>query len=296
MIMSKHTSGSRLPHLAALVGLAFALGLAGCNGGEESPRPDSPPEIGDEPTDRDMPPEQSAPEPEEGEEPELVEESASVAEQTQAEDQSLMLARADAVEPAGDWKYTEGRHFQRLVPAQPTVGGADKVEVAEIFWYGCSHCFDFEPHINRWVQDDMPADARFVRIPAMWNPLVKMHAQLYYAEQVLAKNGTLKDLDGFHTAVFNEYHRRGNRLASVDAIRALFERFGVSEEDFQQAWSSFEVDQRMRVAEDLARRYGVTGVPTVVVNGKYRTGASEAGGYPELLDVIEELVAREAAR
>ena len=290
-MMARLSSFPRLPVLAAA---ALALALAGCDRGEESPRPVTPPEIGEEPADA-APAEQPAPDPDQGE-PELVEESASVTEESPAEDQSLMLARAETAQPAGDWQYSEGRHFQRLVPAQPTVGGADKVEVAEIFWYGCSHCFDFEPHINRWVANDMPANARFVRIPAVWNPLVKLHAQLYYTEQVLAANGKLEDADGFHSAVFNEYHRRGNRLASVDAIRGLFERFGVSAADFQEAWDSFEVDQRLRVAEDLARRYGITGVPTVVVNGKYRTGASEAGGYPELLDVIEELVARETVR
>lgn len=85
-------------------------------------------------------------------------------------------------------------------------------------------------------------------------------------------------------------------MTSENAIRALFERFGVSEEDFDNTWKSFEVAQKLRVAQDLARRYAISGVPAVVVNGKYRTGAGEAGGYPELLKVIDELVAREEAR
>jgi thiol:disulfide interchange protein DsbA len=130
----------------------------------------------------------------------------------------------------------------------------------------------------------------------MWNPLVKLHGQLYYTEEVLVKNGKIEDPEAFHAAVFNEYHRGGNRLTSESAIQALFERQGVSAEDFQSTWKSFEVAQKMRVAEDLARRYSVTGVPAVVVNGKYRTGGAEAGGYPQLLQVIDELVAREAAR
>ena len=85
-------------------------------------------------------------------------------------------------------------------------------------------------------------------------------------------------------------------MTSERAIQALFERHGVSAEDFQAAWKSFEVAQKMRVAEDLARRYSISGVPAIVVNGKYRTGGAEAGGYPQLLQVIDELVAREAAR
>ena len=239
------------------------------------------------------PPPAAPPEADENETPTLVEESAAESVETNPEDVPLLLAQADT--KPQDWKYREGTHFVRLVPTQPTVGGADKVEVAEIFWYGCGHCYNFEPYIKRWTENK-PANARFVRIPAMWNPLVKLHAQLYYTEEVLAKNGQLADPQGFHEAVFREYHQRNNRLASEGAIQALFERFGVSAEDFQKTWKSFEVAQKLRVADDLARRYGVSSVPSIVVNGKYRTGASETVGLNTLLDVIDELVARESVR
>ena len=227
--------------------------------------------------------------------PEMVEESAAEEEAVEEEDKPIILAQAEVPQPPAEWKFTEGTHYQRMVPAQPTVGGADKIEVAEIFWYGCNHCYDFEPFINRW-KDTMPANARFVRIPAMWNPLVKLHAQLYYTEEVLVNNGKIADPAQFRAAVFAEYHRRGNRLASLDAIQALFEKHGVSEADFQNTWSSFEVSQKMRVGEDLGQRYAITGVPAIVVNGKYRTGAGEAGGYPRLLELIDELILRESIR
>jgi thiol:disulfide interchange protein DsbA len=229
------------------------------------------------------------------EQPELVEESAATEEELQSEDQPIMLARADAPAASQDWKFKEGTHFAKLVPTQPTVGGADKIEVAEIFWYGCNHCYDFEAFINKW-QETKPANARFVRIPATWNPLVKLHAQLYYTEEVLVKNGKIADPEQFRAAVFAEYHRRGNRMASVDAIQEIFAKHGVSADDFKTTWNSFEVAQKLRVADDLGRRYGVTGVPAVVVNGKYRSGAAEAGGYPRLLELIDELVARESVR
>ena len=227
--------------------------------------------------------------------PEMVEESAAEEEAVEEEDKPIILAQAEVPQPPAEWKFTEGTHYQRMVPAQPTVGGADKVEVAEIFWYGCNHCYDFEAFINRW-KDTMPANARFVRIPAMWNPLVKLHAQLYYTEEVLVNNGKIANPEQFRAAVFAEYHRRGNRLASLDAIQDLFEKHGVSEADFQSTWSSFEVSQKMRVGEDLGRRYAITGVPAIVVNGKYRTGAGEAGGYPRLLELIDELILRESIR
>jgi len=227
--------------------------------------------------------------------PQMVEESAAAEEEVNASDKPIMLAQADTGAASHDWQFVEGTHFTRLVPTQPTVGGADKIEVAEVFWYGCAHCFDFEPYINRWAEN-LPANVRFVRIPAMWNTLVKLHGQLFFTEEVLVKNGKIADPAGFRTAVFLEYHRRRNRLASIDAIQAVFERFGVSAEDFEGAWSSFEVAQKMRVAEDLARRWNITGVPSIVVNGKYLTGAGQTGSYPKLLEVVDELVAREAVR
>ena len=232
-------------------------------------------------------------------EPELVEESAAEADDEQADNQPILLARDTEPVTAAprDWKFSEGKEYHRLVPTQPTVGGADKIEVAEIFWYGCPHCFTFEPAINSWAEK-IPANARFVRIPAVWNPLARLHGRLYYTEEVLARNGKLADMEAFHAAVFNEFHRKSNRLTSEGAIQKMFEGFGVSQDDFLNAWNSFEVNQKIRVADDLVRRYNVTGVPAVVINGKYRTGAgpNEAGSVRTLLEVMDELVVRETVR
>jgi thiol:disulfide interchange protein DsbA len=224
---------------------------------------------------------------------EVVEESAAEPEDTG--EVAIVLAQADTSAAPTNWQFDEGKHYIRLVPSQPTVGGADKIEVAEFFWYGCPHCYDFEPSINRW-DANKPANVRFVRIPAMWNDVLKLHARLYYTEEVLVRNGNITDAAGFHNAVFEEYHRRGNRLLTEEAISRLFERYGVTPDDFLKTWNSFEVSQKLRVANDLARRYSISGVPAIVVNGKYRTGAAEAGSYPKMLEVIDELVARESMR
>jgi len=277
-----------------ILGIAFGFILVAC-GGEETGAPapeatveDLTPEAIAEPADLNTDDEAK---------PELVEESAAEPDDAQAEDQPILLAQESATAAAAprNWNFSEGQHYHRLIPAQPTVGGADKVEVAEVFWYGCPHCFNFEPTINDWA-DTVPTNARFVRIPAVWNPLARLHGKLYYTKEVLARNGKLEDEKGFHAAVFAEFHRNSNRLTSEDAIQKLFARFAVSSDDFFSVWNSFEVNQKVLTADDLVKRYNVTGVPAVVVNGKYRTGASEAGGYTKLLEVVDELIERETVR
>lgn len=277
----------------------LTLALAACDFGQESAEQPaetgSPPSLQDETTGKAP---AASDEEQAGDtgtsETKVVEESAAVSDDLKQDRQPIKLAQAKSPVPEGDWQFTEGKDFVRLVPTQPTVGGADKIEVAEVFWYGCPHCLELEPHINRWIAD-MPANVRFIRIPAVWNPLVKLHAQLYYTEMVLVKNEKIENPEEFHAAVFREYHQRGNRLASEAAIQALFERLGVSADDFQTAWKSFEVAQKLRVAEDLSLRYEISAVPSIVVNGKYRTEAGEAG-FSRMLEIVDELVARETAR
>jgi thiol:disulfide interchange protein DsbA len=281
----------------ALISWALALviltGLAACGSDEKEP------ETVVEATPAEQAPaeEQAASDEEaagdDGETQVVVEESAA---EPEDDEQPIMLARADTTATsAQNWKFKEGQHYIRMVPSQPTMGGADKVEVAEFFWYGCPHCYSFEPTINAWAES-MPASARFVRIPVVWNTVHELHARLFYTMEVLARNGTLADGEAFHNTVFQEIQTRGNRLTSEDSIRRLFERFGVDGAAFDQTWRSFEVDQKLRVAKDLGRRYSIQGVPAVVVNGKYRTGGQEAGSYDAVPDVIDELIARESQR
>ncbi|MDX1509375.1 MAG: DsbA family protein, partial [Woeseiaceae bacterium] len=142
----------------------------------------------------------------------------------------------------------------------------------------------------------LPPNVRFVRVPGMWNNVLRTHAQLFYTEEVLVREGKITEPAAFRESVFEQYHRRGNRLLNPDVIEAHFARFGVSSEDFRKTWNSFEVNQKMRLADDLGRRYSIASVPMIVVNGKYRTSASEAGGYRELIELIDELIERESIR
>ncbi|MDJ0904428.1 MAG: DsbA family protein [Woeseiaceae bacterium] len=222
----------------------------------------------------------------------VVEESAAEPEEGE---QAIVLAQAEVPAANYDWQFEEGKHYVRLVPAQPTWGGADKIEVTEFFYYLCPHCYNFEPLLQEW-QETKPANVRFVQVPAMWNQILILHARMYFTAEALARNGIIDDAVAFHAAVYSEIHRRNNRLTSEAAVQSLFERFNVSEEDFTSTWNSFEVDQKLRISADLARRYSVSSTPTVVVNGKYRFGAPEAGSYPKVIEVIDELILRESAR
>ena len=219
---------------------------------------------------------------------EVVEESAAVEEESA--DEPIILAQADSGETAREWKFKENQDYRRLVPTQPTVGGADKIEVAELFMYSCPHCYTLDAEINRWAAELDPG-VRFVRIPAIFNRVAQVHAQMFYTAELLGNNGTLQEPDKFHEAVFSEFHRRNNRLISEDSIARLFARFGVSAADFEKAWGSFYVNQKMNTAQDLARRYGISAVPAVVVNGKYQVD-NRAG----MFDIIDELLIREGLR
>ena len=229
------------------------------------------------------------------EEIEVVEESAAVVEDSG--DVEIVLAQADVPAATPNYRYEEGRHYTRLVPTQPTFGGADKVEVVEFFMYSCPHCYEFEPTINRW-DAEKPAHVRFVRAPVMWNDAAEVHAQIFYTAEALIRTGIIENGPAFHAAVFDAIHSRGSPLLRMNAIQGFFERFGVSETDFNREWSGFWVAQQMQTARNLAgpRRYNVTGVPAFVVNGKYRTSTVEAGTPAELISIINELVEREAAR
>jgi thiol:disulfide interchange protein DsbA len=188
--------------------------------------------------------------------------------------------------PATSAKFKEGANYQKLVPAQPTSVGPDKVEVIEVFWYGCGHCFALDPKIEAW-RAKKPSYVEFVRVPAMWNDMARMHARVFYTAEMLGK------LEQLHAATFNQIHVKGDMLNNVDKIVAFFKANGVSNEEFQKAFSSFAVESKLQRADFLNRRYKIESVPTVIVNGKYKTDVGSAGGEDPLFSLIEELATSE---
>lgn len=184
-------------------------------------------------------------------------------------------------------KFKEGTNYQKLVPAQPTGVAPGKIEVAEVFWYGCGHCYALEPSIESWKSKRKPANVEFVRVPAMWNDTLRIHARVFYTAELLGK------LDELHTPIFREIHTKANGLNTVEKITAFFREHGVSSDEFQKAFSSFAVESKLQRADFLNRRYRIDSVPAVIVNGKYKTDIGMAGGEPQLFELIGELAASE---
>jgi thiol:disulfide interchange protein DsbA len=213
------------------------------------------------------------------------------AEEAESEGAAPPAALAAAVDEASPTsaRFQLGTHYNRLSPTQPTSSSPDEVEVAEIFWYGCPHCFAFDPYVKAWVAKK-PEYVSFVRIPAVWNPLLRLHARAFYTAEALGKGAEL------HDPLFREIHENHDMLDSEDKLRDFFGKFGVDAEAFKSAFDSFAVHARLQRADELNRRYRVSSVPTIVVNGKYTTDGSMAGGYDELFALVDELAAAEHAK
>ncbi len=215
-----------------------------------------------------------------------------VAEGDDASLERLAAMPAAAELPGGRWKA--GVNYQPIVPAQPTDAPAGKVEVIEIFWYGCSHCYALEPYFASW-EKTKPAYIEFVRVPVMWNPVNAAHARLFYTLVALKRT----DLN---SKVFDEIHTRGNMLAANDDARtrqlqlAFAKANGIAEADFLREYDGFFVSTQLQRAEDLTRRYRVDATPVVYVAGKYQTDVGLAGGQAELMQLIDALAAHEKRR
>ena len=216
-----------------------------------------------------------------------------VAATPQAAAQAAKPAAAPAANPLAKWQA--GRHYRVLSPAVPTSVAPGKVEVVEVFWYGCGACYILDPQLESWKRTK-PATAEFVRVPVTWNENAKRHAKLFYTLQ------SLKQLDRLHTKVFDTIHRGGNVLigrddaSSLAAQRDWAKANGVDATAFTNTWNSMSVDVKVRQADDLVRRYRAEGTPYMVVAGKYATDISMAGGVPEMLALINAMVAAESRR
>lgn len=188
-----------------------------------------------------------------------------------------VLARAE---------FTEGRQYMQ-VPFPTPVETGNKIEVREIFWYGCSHCYVLEPGLTRWLKQ-LPANAQFVRTPATASPRWAIHAQAYYAFEAL---GAMEKL---HGVFFKAVQEQPGALNDEKGIADFVARHGIDRKKFTEAFNSFGVRLKLEKAKQVNQDLNINSVPTLVVDGKYLTSAAMAGGEEALFKLLDQLIGKAA--
>jgi thiol:disulfide interchange protein DsbA len=189
---------------------------------------------------------------------------------------------ADAPAPTA---WEEGKNYFLVDPPQPTASG-DKVEVLEVFSYACPHCAHFQPTAEE-IKKSLPAGAVFVYMPAVFNPSWEPYARAYYAAESLGV------LDKTHQELFDALHRDHEQLRTIDDLSTFYAQHGVDKAKFLATAGSFEVESKLQRASQIVKADGVDGTPSIIVNGKYRVTGVSAGGYPQMVQVVDFLVQKE---
>lgn len=184
----------------------------------------------------------------------------------------------------GSFPYRDGIDFHTLIQPIATEDPA-KIELFEAFWYGCIHCYNFEPYLKEFAAE-LPEDVNLVKVPVAWNDYAELHAKIYYAAEVLGIT------DEIHDEVFSAMNRDKKTLANEQAVLNLIEDLGQNRAAFQRAFNSFGVGAQISQSKARITAAGVRGTPELVVNGKYRVGSS-AGSQQRMLEVANALIERE---
>lgn len=175
--------------------------------------------------------------------------------------------------------------YKEIKPAQPTRSG-DKIEVLEVFFYGCIHCYNLEPFVKQWLVTK-PDNVAFYRMPVVFREDYKPLAQAFYTAE---KMGVL---DKVHEQLFSAIHKERLQLFTEAPLKEFFVGQGINGDEFTRVYNSAEISTKVTQAEVMARRYMISSIPTVIVNGKYLTSPAMAGGQRELFTVIDQLVGME---
>lgn len=176
----------------------------------------------------------------------------------------------------------------RVLDAEvPTQVADGKVEVVELFWYGCPHCYALEPFLESWLQD-VPEHVEFVRIPAVFGRNWELDARVYYTFEVM---GIVEQL---HRPYMDEIHRRGNRMSRPEQVGDFVAGQGIDRGLFLQTFDSFAVETHLRRSQELVRRYRANGVPALIVNGKYEVNGSLARSHERMIQILNHLIEQEA--
>lgn len=181
----------------------------------------------------------------------------------------------------------EGAMYERIVPPQPTSSG-DKVEIVDIFYYGCPHCHRFIPYMEKWLEHK-PDNVAYTRMPAVLRQDWSLLGRAYYAAEVLGV------LDETHNALFDGIHNEKRKeLFTEDGLLDFYANYGIDRETFRKTLYSFAVESKIRWAKQMIRRYRISGTPTVIVNGKYRVTPTRDCDFNCVINVVDYLVKQES--
>ncbi|EIC23522.1 thiol:disulfide interchange protein DsbA/DsbL [Thiorhodovibrio frisius] len=194
---------------------------------------------------------------------------------------TLGLAYASDIEEGVDYLAVE--QPQWFEPAGEEDGS---MEVLEFFWYGCPHCYHLEPDLKQWLARQ-PEQVKFRRVPAANSVRWVNHAKAFFAAEQI---GALEQL---HEPLFKALQEERRPLFSDEELIAFAAEQGIDEDAFRAAYMSFPVDMQVRKSADFATRFGITSVPTLVVNGAYVTSPSQAGSRERTFEVIDALIVQE---
>lgn len=183
------------------------------------------------------------------------------------------------------WSQVEGRDYEVLSPPQnPTTEG--KIEVLEFFSYACPHCYAMHPLLDKWAQA-LPENAVLVRVPVAFGR--REWGQLSRAYYALEASGDLERLNG---PLFDAIHKDKQPLFDEDHLAAWVAKHGVNPERFRAEFNSFAVTTKASRAEQMSRRYRVSGVPHLTVNGKYSVMGET---FEDMLRTARQLIDKAAA-
>jgi len=161
------------------------------------------------------------------------------------------------------------------------------VEVIELFSYSCPHCFSLDPQVQKW-KETLPENVKFVHVPAIFRDSWMELAKVFYTAEVTG------DLETLHPLLFNAIHVEKRRLLTEEQLLDFVAEQGIDREMFKKTMGSMTVKSKVKKALILSQTSGITGVPAMVVNGKFRTSSPEAGGMKEMLDVVDFLIQKES--
>ena len=187
-------------------------------------------------------------------------------------------------------EFIEGKHYVKLQPEMQTDVAPGKIEVAELFWLGCPHCYSLEPEILKYKANH-PAYVEFKQVPAMLNPSWAADANTFFIAEILDPKGS-KDLV---TKIFQSIHDQKRRLRSPKAVTRFFVEQGYTEEQIQSVKTSMAFQAKLVRAQEFGAGSQADSVPTMIVNGKYRTSPYMAGSNQKLMQVINMLAEKENA-